>query len=236
MIPEFYIDSLSIKFSTIVSDDDFKDLVAKIKQRHQVILFKSYWNHEVVKILSSRYINCLDDDDLGWYIRFLMSMIEKRTNTHWIERINLFHSFGLTARKNPELMTRIIAEQYLPRCKGNINNFVDYSAINMMSLSENPKFTPLAITQMLMENVQLMQGIGNYNINYYNNVIELSKILTEYIGTKKEVIVPQTIASVMSVMIGTEYDEEEIDSVQDVISKLSKNAKNTINKLYKMLK
>lgn len=236
MIPDFYIDSLSIDFSSSIDEHDFVDVVSKIKQRQQVILFKSYWSHDAVKTLSSDYLVNLSDEDLNWYIHFLLSMIENRTNTHWVERINIFHSFGLAARKNSHFMSNLIRERYLPRCNNNINNFVDYSAINMVSFSGDSIFSSLSIIEKLMENVKLMQGIGNYNINYYGNVIELSNIMSSYLGTSKESIVPQTIASTLSAMIGTDYDEDEVDSVEDVLSRLDKRTRVRINKLYRILR
>ncbi|MFA7062275.1 MAG: hypothetical protein WC156_15835 [Pedobacter sp.] len=235
MIPDFYMDSLSIDFSPSVEKHDFVDVVSKIKKRQQVILFKSYWSHEAVKTLSSDYLDNLNDEDLKWYIHFLLSMVESRINTHWVERINIFHSFGLAARKNSQFMSNIIREKYLPRCNNKINNFVDYSAINMVSFSGNSIFSSFAIIEKLMENIKLMQGIGNYNINYYGNVIELSNVMRSYLGTSKESIVPQTIASTLSAMIGTDYDEEEVDSVQDLLSRLDKRTRVRINKLYRIL-
>lgn len=236
MVSDIYIDILLIENSVEISDTDLEEIVDKIKKRQEVVLFKSYWNHEGVTKLSNKYLNRFSDDDLFWYVDFLLEMIERRTQTHWVERINIFHSFGLAARKNPDLMRGAILDKYIPRCSSKINNFVDYSAKNMMCMANGGYDESIQIIEQMSENVNLMKGIGQYNIKYYTDILSLANKMEAYLRMDRGVIVPQTVASVMAVMANTEYDDEEIDAINDVLHRLHKKIQIKINGLLKKIR
>jgi len=80
-----------------ITINNMKKLVCGTNNSRLEIYFSCYWKHESVLELKNKYSNKMDLGKIIDYINNVHFVINERKNreTHWIERINLFHFYGL---------------------------------------------------------------------------------------------------------------------------------------------
>ena len=176
------------------NSSDFKAVVSSINMAEPRIIFPWFWKHNDVLRFSEKFVSNIDKSKLTKIICETCNIlnIEK---SHWIERVNLFHLFGvarLIAIADEELL------QLLENIKQVHSGLIGVSATNANLLAKNAdtKDAMMVIRKLSAENLKHI--FAEYQIYYYEGLGNLIQVLSGYIGTPKEVFIPATVNSIIS--------------------------------------
>jgi len=179
--------------------EDFEEIVKNLSDKRLVILFKWFWKHSDVVNFAEHFIKKINANNLAWYLRELSKVIGRGVHVHWVERINLFHVYGLSRLFDKKAGLEIMEStfDYGERIKS-IQTLSDISACNVsLILKEAGTIDSLKVIEA-MSSPSLLSIFGLYQLFYYEGLPHLLNVLKEYVHTPKEVIIPQTIAGLFS--------------------------------------
>lgn len=218
------------------NEEDFKWIVNNLKNQKPVILFKWFWRHEDVDLFSKKYMKDIEARDLERYLQKLSKMLLERKDIHWIERINLFHIYGLSRLVDKKLGLRIIESfPFFQKKESSILTMSDLSASNASLMLKDASAKDSIKLFSSIKNSSLLSDYGIYQIYYYKGISNLLDTLVSYLPSYKQVIIPQTIVGlfeaephsiVLSKMIKERiYDQLLHNLSQDVTSEIEKKDK-----------
>lgn len=199
--------------------NDFRFIVESLRNRKIVLLFKWFWKHSEVVNFSESFAEEIDPSDFEYYFIQLLKIIKKRESLHWLERINLFHVYGLSRLLDRRSSLKIIGDYSLTTTKNKtIKSLNDISAYNVfLMLNDAPINDSIAMIDLI--NTQtLLAEYGLYQLYYYGGISQLIDTLKLYIKSPKEVIIPQTLAGLFaaepkSLLLGNKIRQRIYDEI-----------------------
>lgn len=212
---------------------DFNNILANLKSRKLSVFFKWFWKHSDVHEFSQKYTNRINPDDISWYLSKLIEVTTHRNSLHWVERINLFHTFGLCRFFGNKRGLQIIESiPGIKRRMNKINSLSDLSASNVtLMLKESNTLDSIKLIDHIPDR-SLLKVYSAYQVYYYGGFNNLLSVLRDYKNSPKQVIIPQTIAGLFlseptSIIIAKNsreriYDEILNNMPQKVVHSLEK--------------
>jgi len=175
--------------------DDFQLIVESLKRKKMGVLFKWFWKHSDVVRFAEEFMREVGAENLNWYLYELTKITARKESLHWLERINLFHTYGLSRLIDKDSGLKIMRSfPFFARGTKLIASLSDLSACNVsLMLNDADSIESLHLLDLFSDRSLLAQ-YGLYQIYYYGGISELIDTLGKYVSSPKEVIVPQTIA------------------------------------------
>lgn len=175
--------------------DDFRLIVENLKQKKMVVLFKWFWKHSDVVRFAEDFVMEVGAENLDWYLHELTKITANRKSLHWLERINLFHTYGLSRLIDKDSGAKIMRSfPFFAKGTKRIASLSDLSACNVsLMLRKADSVESLGLLDSFSDR-SLLAEYGLYQIYYYGGISELIDTLGQYVCSPKEVIIPQTIA------------------------------------------
>ena len=174
---------------------DFETVIASINLAEPRIIFPWFWRHNDVIRFRDQFISQIDQSKLCHIIAGTCAIIDISTS-HWIERVNLFHLFGVSRlfEKVDDEILRLQEKAFSQIHSGLIG--VSATNANLLAKGADAKDAIMVIERLSAE--QLKRTFAEYQIYYYDGIDNLIKVLSSYIGTPKEVLIPATVNSIIS--------------------------------------
>lgn len=221
------------------SKKDFQEIIDNIASKKVSILFKWFWRHSDVVEFSKFIQNNINQDNLNWYVNKLIEFTSHNRPLHWLERINLFHSFGLCRLiDNTDQKKRLKTIEKVA-CVGRkdcqIKSLSDISAYNIALILKHADSSDSLEIFTKVNSSSLLSIYSAYQIYYYDGFENLLNFLQEYTDSPKQVIIPQTIAGLFlsepsSVLLSKKSRERIYD---DILGRMPKKVKTSLEKLDK---
>jgi len=223
--------------------EDAARLCSGIRNRKLHIYFPFFWNHDdVLALKMSRSVD-FDPEKLLFVAERIAELVLSREqdHIHWIERINLFHMFGLVRIYGKRIPARSLAflrpiGQMVP--KSRTNSLFLVSAINAQSVIENrdPK-DETEFFSIAEAEPSVVRDFGNYQIFYHGGIRKCIDELRSDLKACGKVPVP---GSVLSLLLACDLrhgrDEDLKPMVYDALySGLPEKTKTAIDRLYKQV-
>jgi hypothetical protein len=151
------------------------ELVEGLKSRDLRIYFPQYWDHETVRKFKLEFGDKIDEDDIFYYLSRLENLLLLRNekNIHWIEKINIFHFYGLLrifGKNNKEISISHI-DNLIKHRKKKIKTLIDISALNTKYVvEERDTKNTIDIISNIEDNPGLIRDFGHYQIFYHNGI------------------------------------------------------------------
>lgn len=192
------IASRGINLNLAPNVEDFNWIVSNLKGSKSVILFKWFWQHVDVDNFYRTFIKEIDAENLLSYIKSLQNILFNRKKLHWVEKVNLFHTYGLTRLFDDKKTSLEIVQNfpYFHKRNKNVNNLCDLSAYNVSLMLSDASAVDTINLFNLINDQNLLSDYGLYQIYYYKDISKLLEILKQYLKSSKQVIIPQTIAGI----------------------------------------
>jgi len=190
---------------------DYENVARALKEGKVEILFGWFWTHDHVVNLQKSSFKDVSPDDIEKYLSELYRIIHKKDDLHWIERINLFHAFGLTRLSEQKRALKMIEDKF--GYKGDsrkIVNLTDVSASNVSLMLKNANSIDALHLIDTLNDAKLMALFAKYQIYYYGSKVGVLNAMKGYVGTSKEALIPHTIASMISTQRLLEQEKEYI--------------------------
>lgn len=179
------------------SEDDFVKITDSLKRRRLVILFRWFWRHGDVARLAEHLSRGVYSEGLEWYLTELSKIVITEEDLHWVERINLFHVYGLSRLFGKEAGVKLIEKfPYFSKTSRNVGSLADLSACNVALMLKEAEVTESIKVIDAVSDPSLLAQYGMYQIYYYKGMLELIDKLKEYASSPKQSIIPQTIAGI----------------------------------------
>lgn len=201
------------------TESDFRYIVESIKSRKLVILFKWFWRHQDVDDFRDHFASEIDPHDLHFYINELLKILELQQDMHWIERINLFHIYGLSrlVQMDPDLVTENQLKLETLR-KSEVRSLTDISEWNSILMIKNASSIDSLELLELIQKPDLLAEFGLYQLYYYQGLKILFRVLKDYLNTERNVIIPQTIAGLFqaepkTLLLSNTFREQIYDEI-----------------------
>lgn len=177
------------------SFSDFETVASLINLAEARIIFPWFWKHNDVLRFRDQFISQIDQSRLCQIIADTSVIIDIATS-HWIERVNLFHLFGVSRlfEKVDEEILRLQEKSFSQIRSGLIG--VSATNANLLAKGADAKDAIMVIEKLSAEH--LKRTFAEYQIYYYEGLDNLIKVLSSYIGTPKEVLIPATVNSIIS--------------------------------------
>lgn len=197
---------------------DLARLIDDINNRRIKIHIPWFWRHTVVSEFSLKYVNSLDTDALMDVVSQTEGKCLKR-DVHWLEKVNLFHLYGLCRLKGTE-----------PKFSKNISESASQQSLALSHLSAknsellvkgaDAKDAIYCIDHM--KSRKMIRIFAEYQLYYYGGIRAVMEKLEQYVGTSKESIVPTTVFALKHTF-ELDYEEEKFLSDR-ILSGISRDA------------
>jgi len=207
ILPEDHLINLAehgVDISTTIESESnpAHKVYSNIKERHFTLLFPWFWTHQIVAQFCQAYHADLTSEDVRWYLTQLQAVMKMQRDVHWLERVNLFHAFGLSRLVADEApMLEIIENQfgYRPHCEHRrIETLTDMSAYNVIAmLSFDDVEETTTLLRKLEEQPRILPVFAKYQIYYYGGSDSLIETLKSYQSDRKAVMIPQSAAALL---------------------------------------
>ena len=197
------------------TDEDFSTIVDNINSGQAQILFPWFWTHEDVREFRSKWASKIDP---GLLIRIIDDChgFCRGKSTHWIERINLFHLYGLSRMVPlaPRDATHLshISEELAP-------GLVAISARNAQLIRRGDDATEAMKVIKMLDDRKISRMYAEYQIFYYGGIDKTIDALSTYIGKNEETMIPTAILALTSTFDISEHISQAI--TERLVSHLS---------------
>lgn len=189
-----------LKIGIQPDEEELSSIFESIKKRRPVLLFPWFWTHEDVVNFSKRFFNTLTPDDVLWYLRLLHAILGAERELHWMERVNLFHAFGLARLVGGDELLRVIEQDYgygMSK-QASMRTLTDVSAYNVIAMLRfSSPMDSITILRLLEDSLPTVISFGKYQVYYYGGLANLLDIMQDYLDDRKIVLVPQSVASLL---------------------------------------
>ncbi len=177
-------------------------IIDALSGRRAVILFNWFWTHQDVWEFYNAHGTKILADDVAWYVGMLARCVQldsqKKIKASWVERINMFHAFGLLRlvddRYAAEMLRRVFS---FGAADGIIHDLVEMSGWNALSMLEGGDY-PMPMLMALKSNPTVLTSFAEYQIYYYGGYENLLTTIKSYLSQDKRVMVPQSAAALLS--------------------------------------
>ncbi len=174
------------------TSEDFSTIVEKINSGQAQIFFPWFWTHEDVREFRSNWASKIDSDLLIRIIDDCHGLCQGKS-THWIERINLFHLYGLSrmvslATKDSTHLSHISTEL--------APGLVAISAGNTQLIRGGATNTTEAMKVIkMLDDRKISRMYAEYQLFYYGGIEKTIDALSTYIGKNEETMIPTAIVA-----------------------------------------
>ena len=209
-------------------ESDFIRMVSDINNGKPQIIFSWFWHHDDVKLFSDNYLSKIDQDMFYKLLDETLSIVNI-SEAHWIEKVNLFHLFGLSKYvRNKDIQE--LQNTYQTR-----NNYglVSISALTSKYLSKEAESKDANKIMNAFEKSTAIQFYAEYQLYYYGGLENLIQKLKQYIGTPKEILIPTTLYSINSTFGSDQFNNAKIN--ENIIDYLPKSTRSLLNKKLKVV-
>lgn len=229
---------------TSVSHLDMGKIIDGLNDRRLLIYFPVFWNHDEVREFKNKFSTLINPENLffvGSKLFKLLSIRDKRC-VHWIERINLFHMYGLIRIYGYMFKTNALSflnSVYTEQSKSIKNDFSIVSAINAKSVLENRDAKDeTEFFELVQKNLYLVRDYGNYQMFYYGGIIKCIHELQANLNEQKKVPVPSSVLSLLvSCDLHYGIDTDLKTKVYDELySLMPEKTKFKIDQIYKLVR
>ena len=205
------------------SNRDFKNVLTAINAGEPQIIFPWFWRHDDVTIFKEKFSGQIDQSQLFKLISEIAHIMDS-SETHWSERVNLFHLFGVS-RLFEETDKNVLKLQDTYR-KEFRYGLVAVSALNANYLSKHADSKDASYIIKSLKEAQLAKSYAEYQLFYYRGFDNFVDSLEKYIGTFKEIMIPPSIWSIEKTF---KLDSRHETELQDkVVARLPKSARKLI--------
>ena len=206
--PEEHLITLAqhgVDMSVLMADE--RETIEKVywnlKARRFTLLFPWFWTHEHVRRFCTTYGKKIKGEDVSWYCVRLQKTLNESHDIHWLERVNLFHVYGLLRLvRDREMMLEVLKDRLageLTVDQKPINTLSDMSAHNAMAmLQASPVEGMEWFLQKLQSHPRILPFFGRYQVFYYGGAEKVVDVMKNYLSTDKNVVVPQSVAALLS--------------------------------------
>lgn len=192
-------------------NSDFETVVSSINIAEPRIIFPWFWKHHDVFRFREQSISKIDQSKLVKIISDTCSILDFQ-NSHWIERVNLFHLFGVS-RLFPIVDEKLVTLQE-KTIRHVHSGLIGVSATNANLLAKDADVKDAIMVVKKLSDENLKKVFAEYQIYYYDGLDNLIRVLSNYIGTPKEVLIPPTVNSIVSCLnLRKEYTELLMDTL-----------------------
>lgn len=235
----YYCEGVPRDFDT--SNLDMSKIVQALNDKKIKIYFPYYWNQHDLRNFKKKYNVQINPSLIVQVTRRLLELLINRNerSVHWIERINLFHLFGLLriyGNINSAEVIQFVDTIISSRLKTNINNFILVSAINTKSVLEKRDLKDTTEFFNLAEHdLNIVRDFGNYQMYYHGGILNCINELQSDLGKDNKVPISNSIISLLvacDMYYGIECEYKTI-IYDKLYSEIHAKAKNTIDRIYK---
>ena len=171
------------------TSEEFSTIVEKINSGQAQILFPWFWTHEDVREFRSKWASEIDPDLLIRIINDCHGFCQGKS-THWIERINLFHLYGLLrmVALAPKDLTHLslLSAELAP-------GLVAISARNTELIRRGTDATEAVKVMKILDNRKTSRMYAEYQLFYYGGIDKTIDVLSTYIGKNEETMIPPAL-------------------------------------------
>jgi len=205
------------------SDIDFKNVLSAINSGELQIIFPWFWQHDDAIFFKEKYSDQIDQYQLFKIISETVEIMDT-SEPHWVERVNLFHLFGVSRLfEKTDRNVLHLQETYRTATRYGL---VSISALNANYLSKHADSKDASNIIKRLEETHLTTSYAEYQLFYYGGFANLVRALEEYIGTIKEIMVPTSIWSIKNTFKLNSLHET---ALQDkVVARLPKSARKLV--------
>lgn len=176
------------------TSEDFSAIVENINSGQAQILFPWFWTHEDVREFRSNWASKIDPDLLIRIIDDCHEIFQGKS-THWIERVNLFHLYGLSrmvslATKDSTHLSHISTEL--------APGLVAISARNTELIRCGADAAEAMKVIKILEDRKISRIYAEYLLFYYGGIEKTIDVLSTYIGRNEETVIPAAIVALTS--------------------------------------
>lgn len=166
------------------SELELDEMILAINNREPKIFFPWFLSHSTVANINS---SSIDAEALNFLIKETTHRVLNR-QPHWVEKINLFHLYGLCRVINTATIVNdnIPVNMPIAQISANTSNLI----LNKAPINES------YINLKILSSPQAARFYAEYQIYYYNGIENLIAKLSDYKNSYKSIIIPQTIASI----------------------------------------
>lgn len=228
---------------TNISPEDTKKIFDGIREKCMRIYFPIFWNHNEVSQLKRHNCSDIETDKLIAVTNKLSDLILSRDEdcVHWIERINIFHLFGLIRIYGSVIRDKSV--QFLRSiCSDMVkdsNAFFMVSAINAKSVLEfrDPK-DERDFFDLSEKYPFIIRDFGNYQVFYYGGLQACIDELSQDLYKQNKVPIPSSVLSLLYICDLHFPNDVNIKTriYDELYSLLPSKSKMTIDKFYNRLK
>ena len=225
----------------VISSVDIENIREDLRNRKIRLYFPFYWSHGDVRLLKKLLHEQVDPKDILYVADSISHLVLSRDEScvHWIERINLFHLYGLIRIYGASIydealnwIERIIKESTPSRG----NALLLISAANSKAVLENrdPKdetdFFSIASAEP-----RVILDFGMYQIFYHGGIVPCIQELESDIKDNQKVPIPGSVLSLLvSCDVHFKHGDPKIkDRIYDQLySRLPEKSKQAIDRAY----
>jgi hypothetical protein len=225
------------------TEEDMINLVSGLKKNKMSIYFSQFWRHDEVQCFKSRFSNDIIEDDLIHYLSKVNNLLLARNDedVHWIEKINIFHFYGLMrifgVRDKSRSLTFI--NKFIDQSKYRNKSLIYISAINAKSvLEERDSNDIIEVFSEFKKNPYLIRDFGIYQVYYYKNIHNCINNIRNDLNHRGKVPIPHSVLALL-VVCDLLYKDESIlkeEIMDELYYKLTNDVKIKIDKLYNEFK
>jgi len=200
-----------VKVPRNAGSDDMRELVEGLRAGKTLLYFPYYWNHRDVR----RFLHCfhgkLSADHILRYMSDLTKMRGDREirDLYWMERVNLFHFYGLLrilGRENRESVVRFIEKQERIRsnrlrAKHSERSLIDVSSYNALAVVQERDIADMTpILDMFGSHGAVLPCYGKYQMYYYGGISECISQLAADLEKSSRVAVPHSALALLLIL------------------------------------
>jgi len=227
-----------------VSAEDMRAIITDINNTKLTMYFPQYWNHSDVRRFKALSDNDLDIESVVAVSRKLAELLLVRDSdcVHWLERVNVFHLFGLIRiygdalnSRSLEFLTSIYSRAH---AKSSVS-FLLVSAINAMSVLEHRDIgDENRFFNLVRTNPSIVRDFGNYQIHYHGGIHECIQELYCDLNKRNKMPIP---SSVLSLLVSCDLHYKDDPAVRQrlydqLYSPLPTQIKDAIDRNYKFVR
>ena len=231
-----------IRFPTDSSPAEMKKLAEGLRQRRADLYFPFFWTHGDVYLLQQKYLKNVSLDDILWYIDELFRIVGNRypDRLHWMERSNIYHTFGLIrlfGKADRKTSIRAVQKAIDFQNRSKSKSIVEISAHSTLAfLQERDAEGMKSFIEELISVPNILRFYGSYQIYYYGGFENCVTRLENYNQTSNEIFIPQSMLSLLSIRSHINWlAKSNAESIvrERLFDALRPNAKNLIERYYK---
>ena len=169
-------------------------VIDRIRAQQPRIVFDWFWTHEDVLANAETLKAEVTSESVAQMLRLCVNRMTER-EPRCVERINLFHLFGLLRMfTGGESIAREVVTKVDVRNFGLA--FISAENFRLLQAQVAPEDTAMAISDA--RDLGLLDAYAHHQLFYYGGTKGFATAIRQYLGTPKEVFVPLALTAVLS--------------------------------------